>query len=1057
MPLSSNQTEDIGCLCECGWSGEDCSIPTGFCSAFPNATAPSIIYQSAGTPQSWEKSNANKSDVEELIEESSNTVCELTADDCIGNTAFDANKCGCECQAGWSGSNCSLCTSNAACQISGLGKECDNTLVYSNKTVKKNYACNLRDNDPIKKFLEGDIRTLCDVATRECNVRLGSYSDAQPHISCNVSDCTFTDGSGHVNCNSLDCDCAKDLGCPAYFSEEIITIMRNAKGIKAGVHCDKEDEDWICEVIIEGLPITIEGICTQGTCLDGTESANIAPGLSNVSPPGLILALAGIIGGVLLSLSAFFIATNLWRLKLKGVLSQHGRYGGSAVSNLLLPGSTFSFEDIKCTLSISKPNSRISPNFKHIFNRNSKVGEDQGALSSSSESEAPFSKMKSQHSHGAAHCSLEYFPDIPNPAMKLYRMGSDIPEDAPGNKRTILHAISGSLQKGLVMAIMGPSGSGKSTLLNILAGGASQISNCNISGSIQVDNQARDQWFHKIAAHVPQEDNQIPTLTVRECIMYSAMLRLPWHWPKSTKMSHVDQVLKELGLKKVANSQVGGSAAIRGVSGGEKRRVSIGMELVTSPKILFLDEPTSGLDSYTAASIMSTLTRLARNGRMVLLSLHQPSESVFKELDKVLLLARGHAVYCGDADGVAKYFEGLGFPCPQTSNIADHILEIVSKNESCLKLIAESESAKSKQKDEPPTIKVDRRLSPCDANLADIPLSAKPKAFDVDLTPGTRAVLDLSPNRKGELVGADAHQPLDRELIILFWRTWTDTIRHPALLRLHVIVSILVGASSAIIFHNVPGDLAGMQNRAGCLFFTLTFFAFGSLTSIDLFIAERTVFTRELQGNYYRVATYFFAKATLDGLLLRILPAALYGIIVYWSIGLRPEISHVMVFFATLSLFNLAAGGLAMVIAVVSPTAGFASLATIVILLISLLFGGFLANAESLPPWLSWLQYLSIFYYGFEILFVNEVHGLDVQFDAAGLDVNVKGDLFLDTFNFSEKDLPTDIVALFGMYIGLLLLAYILLYIFHASTSVKVKASSHKSGKKWYQKLIKSR
>ena len=234
-----------------------------------------------------------------------------------------------------------------------------------------------------------------------------------------------------------------------------------------------------------------------------------------------------------------------------------------------------------------------------------------------------------------------------------------------------------------------------------------------------------------------------------------------------------------------------------------------------------------------------------------------------------------------------------------------------------------------------------------------VPISTRRSrhAFDVDstLTPSSKAVLDLSPRRKQTLVAADSHQPLDRELATLFWRTWTDILRHPALLKLHVAVSLLVGTAGAIIFQNVPDDLSGLQNRAGFIFFTLTFFAFGSLTSIDLFISERSVCTRELQGNYYRVGTYFFAKATLDGLLLRVLPAVLYSLIVYWSIGLRSSSSHILVFFATLALFNLAAGALSMVIAVVSPTAGFASLATIVALLIGLLFGGFLANAGQCP------------------------------------------------------------------------------------------------------------
>ena len=1088
---SSNSTDSFACLCECGWTGSDCSVPSGFCDTFPTTEGTTIVYQTAQTPQSWAQGGGNQSLVDELLAEAKSLKedCTLKPSDCPPNTVFNDAFCSCECQVGWRGSNCSMCTNNAACQIAELGSECDNSLAYSNKTSEKNYACVLRESDPVRDFLEGDIRTTCIVEEKYCSVRLGSYSDSQPHISCNVTDCTFTDGSGHVNCNDLRCECAKGLGCPAYFADELIDIITGAKDIKAGVLCDEsKEEGWVCEVAIEGIPVTIEGLCTQGTCISGEYVKVTAAPLEDVSPPGLLLALGGILAGVILALSAFFISTNCCRMRLKKVLSKHGRYGGSAVSNLLLPGSTFSFSSIKCTLAAENHSSSVVPIFSNIFNRKGK--EERQKFSTSSQGGTHSSRaqtLRSQHSHGTNHCSLEKFPEsVKNLRVmsesELFRNLDETDEDG---QKTILHSISGSSQKGLVMAIMGPSGSGKSTLLNILAGGNSQISNCRISGSIEVDGQSRNEWFHKIAAHVPQEDNQIPTLTVRECIMYSAMLRLPWHWDKPTKTSHVDQVLKELGLKKVSDSQVGGhGGAIRGVSGGERRRVSIGMELVTSPKILFLDEPTSGLDSYTAASIMSTLTKLARNGRMVFLSLHQPSEAVFNELDKILLLARGHAVYCGDTRGVASYFSEMGFPCPAKTNVADHILEVVSKYDSCQQLVTKSrrgdetsrsartigsagalQATRSDQSINSAVVQIrvdDIGSSTNSPEGKFVGVEIRPKsrrhsrnAFDVDLTPSTKEVLELSPSKKGNLVAADSHQPLDRELVILFWRTWTDILRHPALLKLHVAVSLIVAAACAIIFQNVPDDLAGLQNRAGCIFFTLTFFAFGSLTSIDLFISERSVFSREIQGSYYRVGTYFFAKAVLDGLLLRVLPAVIYSVVVYWSIGLRNTPSHTLVFFATLALFNLASGALSMVIAVVSPTAGFASLATIVALLVGLLFGGFLANADALPPWLAWMQYGSIFYYGFEILFVNEVAGLTVQFDAAGLDVNVKGDLFLDTFNFSEGDLPRDIVALFAIYVGLLVSAYLLLWFFHSSSDVKVKATGSRS-KRWYQKIGRS-
>lgn len=1055
---------EYGCLCKCGWSGEDCSIPSGYCSPFPTTEDSAVvIYQNSNPPSTW--ASGNESIVDEYLAEAKSMKtrkCDLTPANCTGNTVFNDVYCSCECQVGWTGTDCRMCTNNAACQIGNLGKECDTSLAYSNKTAQKEYSCVLRENDPVRDFLEGDIRTTCFVSENYCKVRLGSYSDSQPHVGCNVTECTFTEFSGHVKCSDLACECDPVLGCPEYFAQEIIDIMRNAsnQGINAAVLCDETlTEGWVCQVAIDGLPVTVEGLCTQGQCISGEENVKLDPPiLEEVSPPGLILALAGILGGIIAALGLFFLGTGLCRVRLAKILAKHGRYGSSAVSNILLPGSTFAFSSIKCTLASSghANTSKVVPSWRKFkFFQRTRSKSSNKASQDSLEMSSGTIGTKSGRSRSAQHCSLEKFPEISVQDMKRQLSDSDLfknlDETTKSGKKTILHSISGSLRKGLVMAIMGPSGSGKSTLLNILAGGNSQITNCKVHGLIEIDGQSRDQWFHKIAAHVPQEDNQIATLTVRECILYSAMLRLPWHWTKEEKLKQVDQVLKELGLKKVAGSQVGGGGgAIRGVSGGERRRVSIGMELVTAPKILFLDEPTSGLDSYTAASIMSTLTRLARNGRMVLLSLHQPSEAVFNELDKILLLARGHAVYCGDASAVSDYFFRMGFPCPPKTNIADHILEVVSKYDSCERLVRSKEEIENGCAGVIKVAVVENGEGPgVNMELQPVKRRSSARAFlyesGSEMTPSTRAVMDLSPSQKGNLVVADSHQPLDRELMVMFWRSWTDIQRHPALLRLHVIVAILVGSATAIIFQNVPNDLAGMQNRAGCLFFTLTFFAFSSLTTLDLFITERRVFDREVGGGYYRVGTYFLSKALLDGLVLRILPACLYSVIMYWAVGLRSEPSRVLVWFAALCLFNMAAGALSMLVSVVSPSAGFASLATIVALLCGLLFGGFLANEAALPVWLAWMQYCSIFYYAMEIMLVNEIEGLKLLFDAAGLKVEVKGDLFLDTFNFSSEYLQRDILSLFAIYVGLLLLAYLLLC-WRCRSTVTVRVAGKKKG-----------
>lgn len=168
---------------------------------------------------------------------------------------------------------------------------------------------------------------------------------------------------------------------------------------------------------------------------------------------------------------------------------------------------------------------------------------------------------------------------------------------------------------------MGPSGAGKSSFLDILA---RKPKRGTVTGSVLINNAipARRQ-FKKLAGYVDQEDVLMGTLTVRETLMYSALLRLPRDMPLKVKQRRVEETLSELGIQHIADMPIGVPGR-RGISGGEKRRVSIGKELVTSPSILFLDEPTSGLDSYNAYVVMECLKKLARvHKRTVVVTIHQ--------------------------------------------------------------------------------------------------------------------------------------------------------------------------------------------------------------------------------------------------------------------------------------------------------------------------------------------------------------------------------------------------------------------------------------------------
>ncbi|KAH9831656.1 uncharacterized protein C8Q71DRAFT_781859 [Rhodofomes roseus] len=244
---------------------------------------------------------------------------------------------------------------------------------------------------------------------------------------------------------------------------------------------------------------------------------------------------------------------------------------------------------------------------------------------------------------------------------------------ALGN-RTILDSISGTVKPGQLMAIMGASGAGKSTFLDILA---RKNKRGVVSGRTLVNGrEVADEDFKKMMGFVDQEDTLMSTLTVYETVLYSALLRLPREMSLEAKKFRTLETMHELGILAIKDSRIGDSGR-RSISGGEKRRVSIACELVTSPSILFLDEPTSGLDAYNALSVVSSLVTLARNyNRTVVFTIHQPRSNIVSLFDRLLVLAQGKMIYSGDADKCGEYLEAIGHPCPPGFNIADYLIDL---------------------------------------------------------------------------------------------------------------------------------------------------------------------------------------------------------------------------------------------------------------------------------------------------------------------------------------------------------------------------------------------
>lgn len=241
-------------------------------------------------------------------------------------------------------------------------------------------------------------------------------------------------------------------------------------------------------------------------------------------------------------------------------------------------------------------------------------------------------------------------------------------------ERLILKGVSGVVSPGELLAILGPSGSGKTTLLAALGG---RHNGTISSGSITYNGKPFSKQVKQNMGFVPQNDVFYPHLSVTETLVFTALLRLPNSLTRKEKVSHAQAIMDELDLDHCKDTIMGGPF-LRGVSGGEWKRVSIGQELLTNPSLLLVDEPTTGLDSTTARRIVLCLCELAKGGRTIVMTIHQPSSKLFYMFQKVLLLSDGHSLYFGEGENVMNYFSSIGYVPPLAMNPSDFLLDLAN-------------------------------------------------------------------------------------------------------------------------------------------------------------------------------------------------------------------------------------------------------------------------------------------------------------------------------------------------------------------------------------------
>jgi ATP-binding cassette subfamily G (WHITE) protein 2 len=521
--------------------------------------------------------------------------------------------------------------------------------------------------------------------------------------------------------------------------------------------------------------------------------------------------------------------------------------------------------------------------------------------------------------------------------------------------KRILNGISGHVHYGQLMGILGPSGAGKTTMLDILA---QRQKGGKVSGELLLNGHPVDKGvFRRVSAYVQQEDILHSYLSVRETIEYAARLRLPAEWTRDEIKEKTTHMMQLLGIEHVQTSKIGGEFS-RGVSGGEKKRVAIAVELVTNPALIFLDEPTTGLDTFTALHLLHLLKRLSRRGATVIFSIHQPRSSIFRLFDVVLVLnGHGEEAYFGPADKAVEFIESCGVRQSGPDNPADFLLDSVSVVRS-----AEQMSSDDFPFLPPPTqaqdIAAAFRSQKLDGVYGEIDAVKRTYADDARLPPAME-----SPYPRNFFI----------QVSVVSSRAFINKLRDPLATIVSIFVAIFFAVLVGSIFWQLGDDETGVRNRLGVLFFLTMNTAFSSLGSLAMFLFDRSIYVREHKNGMYRPSAYYFGKILQD-MPMAILVTFLFDVVAYFMVGLQSQKFGWFYLVSVLILLN--SYSMCLMISSIAKDYQVANLIAPVLLVLYLLPSGFLINLDSLPVYWTWVQYVSFVRFGFEALVTNEMDGL---------------------------------------------------------------------------------
>ncbi|TDH71988.1 hypothetical protein CCR75_009450 [Bremia lactucae] len=628
-------------------------------------------------------------------------------------------------------------------------------------------------------------------------------------------------------------------------------------------------------------------------------------------------------------------------------------------------------------------------------------------------------------------------PTLPNVIMKGIR---GLGAKKHTVKKQILKNVSGIFKPGTITLVLGQPGSGKSSLMKLLSGRFPTQENVTIEGEVTYNGAPANQLIRRLpqfVSYVTQKDKHYPSLTVKETLEFAHACcggglpeREAQHFSNGTSEEnqaaldaaramykhYPDIVIQQLGLDNCQNTVVG-DAMTRGVSGGERKRVTTGEMAFGNKYIMMMDEISTGLDSAATFDIITTQRSIAKKFRKtIVISLLQPSPEVFQLFDDIVILNEGHIMYHGPQADALAYFESLGFKCPPRRDVADFLLDLGTDKQS-------------------------------QYEVSTMPSSTIPRSASQYADVFTRS------QTYGRMMD-ELHSPVDEKLIedrvkhidsipefhLNFWQSTLGVVRRQITLTKRdtgflvgrSIMVILMGLLYSSVFYQF--DETNAQLVMGLIFNAVMFVSLGQQAQIPMFMAARAVFYKQRRSNFFRTSSFVLSNS-VSQIPLGLAECLVFGTMLYWMCGYVSTVEAFLLFEVMLFVTNLAMSAWFFFLSCVSPDLNVANPISLVSILFFILYAGFVITEEQIPSFLIWLYWINPFAWSIRALAVNQY--TDSSFDTCvynGIDYCADYGMNMGDYSLSTFNVPTEkfwlwygIVFMGAAYFCFMFLSFIVL------------------------------